>query len=198
MEVTSATLLMQLKLDGPLREIAWSEFRRRYAPVIAGFALNLGVRPQDVDDIVQGVLTGFYAAHPRFVYDPAKGRFRGYLKTCVVHSLSRRGGGGSGGAGRLMIEGRAIEEIEPADESMERAWNASWEREQLQRAIEDVRRHYEDNVTFQAFQRVAIDGRPAGEVAAELALSLDAVYQAKSRCTARLRSMLRQLEDEEG
>ena len=182
---------MRLKLDGPLREIAWSAFRRRYAPVIAGFALNLGVAPQDIDDVIQGVLTGFYAAQPQFVYDPAKGRFRGYLKTCVIHALKRRHGA------RIVHQGRPLDQIEPADESMEQAWNESWEREQLREAIEQVRQHYEDNANFQAFHRVSIDGHPAAEVAQSLGMKIDAVYLAKSRCLARLRSTMRQLEDEE-
>ncbi len=184
---------MRLKQDGPSRDVAWADFRVKYAPIIAGFARNLGVATQEADDLIQEVMTGFYAAQPRFTYDPARGRFRGYLKTCVVHLLSHRAR-----SGRLVIDGRPVEIVDPVDKRVEDAWETSWEREQMLRAIEEVRRHYEDNATFRAFYRVAIDGKDAADVAAELGMSVESVYQSKSRCTARLRSTMQQLEDDEG
>src|SRR4051812_49863872 len=72
------------------RELAWTEFRDRYAPIIAGFARKLSVKPQDIDDIIQDVLLGFFAKSPTFVYDPAKGRFRGYLKVCTFRAMRDR------------------------------------------------------------------------------------------------------------
>src|SRR5580700_10430981 len=63
------------------RELAWSEFRGRYAPIIAGFAKRCGASSQDIEDIVQDVMSGFFSVSEGFAYDPAKGRFRGWLKT---------------------------------------------------------------------------------------------------------------------
>lgn len=191
MDHTSATLLFRLKQDGPAREIAWSEFHRRYAPIIAGFARNLGVPPGEIDDVIQDVMGGFFAAQPRFVYDPTRGRFRGYLKTCVTHRLSRR-------PKPLPTDARPVEMVDPADESVERIWQAAWEAEHLKRAVEAVRRHYEDNDTFRAFHRVVIESAEPAVVAQQLGVRLETVYQAKSRCMARLRSVLNQIEAEEG
>jgi RNA polymerase sigma-70 factor, ECF subfamily len=191
-EATSPTLLLRLKASGPARDVAWSEFRARYAPVIAGFARNLGASPQDVDDLIQEVMTGFYAAQPSFVYDPMLGRFRGYLKTCVVHSLARRAR-----EKRLQLDGRPVDQIDPADARIDTAWEASWEQEQLQRAIDEVRSHYQDNATFNAFLRVAIQGQDTALVAQELGMSVDSVYKARSRCMVRLKSTLQQIRDED-
>ena len=44
--------------------------------------------------------------------------------------------------------------------------------------------------TWQAFQRHALEGRPAAAVAAELGLSLNSVLLAKSRVLKRLRQEL--------
>lgn len=192
MEPTSPTLMLRLKADGPAREIAWAEFRSRYAPVIGGFARNLGVRPGEVEDVVQDVLLGFFAVQPRFVYDPKAGRLRGYLKTCVAHQLSRQS------RRRLKVDGRPVEELDPADAAVEQAWADSWEREQLNRAIEQVRAQMEDGATFQAFHRVAVGREDPAAVAASLSMTLAAVYKAKSRCVARLRAALQQIEEEEG
>src|SRR5687767_9982621 len=88
---TSATLLLRIKQTDPEpRQLAWREFHARYVPIIAGFARNMHAEPQDVDDIVQDVLLGFYAKAPTFVYDPNKGRFRGFLKVCTLRALLKR------------------------------------------------------------------------------------------------------------
>src|SRR5678816_333376 len=77
--LTNPTLLLRIQHVEPRpRELAWTEFRARYGPIIAGFARKLGAKPQDLDDVIQDVMLGFYAKAPTFVYDPAKGRFRGY------------------------------------------------------------------------------------------------------------------------
>src|SRR5690349_1099303 len=87
-DATRATLLIRLNGGRPEREVAWAEFHELYAPVISGFARRMGARAQEVDDLVQEVLKAFFCATPEFAYDPAKGRFRGYLKTCVWHKMS--------------------------------------------------------------------------------------------------------------
>lgn len=183
---------MQLKTGGEAREVAWIEFRRRYAPIIAGFARKLGVPPQEVDDLIQEVMTGFYAAQPKFSYDPSRGRFRGYLRTCVTNLLSRRRDR------KLQIDGRPVEQIDVADDSVVQAWDAAWENEHLHRAIEMVRRRYDDNSTFQAFYRVSVLEQNPATVAEELGLTVDGVYLSKSRCLAKLRLTLKELDDAEG
>jgi hypothetical protein len=70
---TRESIFLRMKSTDPQpREMAWAEFRRRYAPAIAGFARRLGARAHDIDDIVQDVCVGFFAVSPRFVYDPSK------------------------------------------------------------------------------------------------------------------------------
>jgi RNA polymerase sigma-70 factor (ECF subfamily) len=191
-ESTSITLLIRLKEEGPAREIAWREFDRRYAPVIASFCRRLGAGTQEIDEVVRDVISGFYAAQPRFEYNPANGRLRGYLKTCVVHALSARA------KKRLKVDGRPIEEIDPQEPELDQPWAESWERERLLRAVEEVREQTGDSAGFRAFHRIAIAGDDPEKVAADLGMSIDSVYKAKSRCMARLKSVISQLESEEG
>src|SRR6266850_175841 len=87
---TRASIFIGLKTQSPAtRELAWTEFHRRYAPIIRGFARKLGAPSAHLDDIVQDILIGFYSAAPNYIYDPAKGRFRGYLKKCVVSAIGK-------------------------------------------------------------------------------------------------------------
>ena len=123
--------LLERKLSP--REFAWEEFHKRYAPIIAGFAHRLGARPQDLDDIVQDVLLGFFSTSPTFVYDPAKGRFRGYLKVCtfheIKHKLSNRG----------QIRTKSLHDVDPAALEVEQAWDGPWEHQVLKEALAAAR-----------------------------------------------------------
>src|SRR4051794_7380153 len=55
---TNPTLFLRLNGQGATRELAWEEFHRAYAPIIAGFARKLGAPKAEVEDVVQEVMTG--------------------------------------------------------------------------------------------------------------------------------------------
>jgi len=195
--LTNPTLLLRIQsLDPKPRELAWQEFRDRYGPIIAGFARKLGARPQDVDDVIQDVMLGFYAKAPTFVYDPAKGRFRGYLKVCTLHALHRR-------AGRdAKLKAIPLGDIDPEalekDDGLEAAWNDAWEKQVFRRALDIVREQYDDNRTFRAFEQHVILGQSVEDVSKSLGLSPDSIYQAKRRVTLALREKVKELTDEQG
>lgn len=179
---TRATLLQRLKADGTAREIAWDEFYALYSPIIARFARARGVRREDIDELVQDIVSGFFAVQPRFVYDPAKGRFRAYLMACVANAVRSR-------LRRIAAEprragGQPVLETSCSDET---DWDAAWRQATLDAAVAGLREHYGDNTTFQAFEAVVIRGQPPDAVASSLGLSRDSVYQAKTRLLAKLR-----------
>ena len=87
---TRASIFLRLQSDdAQLRELSWQQFHDRYAPVIAGFARNAGLRGDAIQDVIQDVLTGFFQAAPKFQYDPGKGRFRGYLKKATITTIKK-------------------------------------------------------------------------------------------------------------
>lgn len=178
---TRATLLQRLKAEGASREAAWSEFLELYGPIIGRFARARGVRNEDVNEVVQDVVGGFFAAQPKFVYDPSKGRFRAYLMACVSNAIRtqvRRGGPTAPAALAGLSEG------EPSEE---RDWDAAWKQAALHAALARLREQYSDNPTFQAFEAVVIRGQSPDRVGVALGLSRDSVYQAKTRLLAKLR-----------
>ncbi|MFZ4576278.1 MAG: sigma-70 family RNA polymerase sigma factor, partial [Phycisphaerales bacterium] len=177
---TRATLLMRLKADTDAREFAWAEFCTVYEPIIAGFARRGGLPSDQIPDLVQQVLTGFFAVQPRFMYDPSTGRFRSYLKTCVINELRRIRQRDAAAREREQEHARL-------DGESDARWDAEWERQQLNLALERLRAHYKDNATFAAFHAVVVLGRSPEDVATELGLSRDSVYQARTRLLARLR-----------
>jgi len=179
--------------DAAPREIAWDEFHARYAPVIGGFARNLGALGQDIDDIVQDVMVGFFGRAPSFVYDPAKGRFRGYLKVCTIHAIRSRA---------ASVDRRravALENVDPNDVALEQSWGEVWEGEQLERALADVRASLGvGSHTFRAFRMNVVLGWPPEDVARRLNMSAADVLAARGRVTQLLQAKLEELRHAEG
>ena len=138
-------------------------------------------------------MAGFFRASERFEYDPGKGRFRGYLKTVVIRTLSamrhkRRGE-------RDWDEARFLER--PA--SVDRAWGLEWTAALLERAIHDARA--ESRLTAQswdAFELTARRGVPLEAAAEQLEMTPDAVKKARTRVSATVREHLGRLRAEEG
>ena len=189
---TKPSMFDRLRTNHPQRrELGWEEFRARYAPIIAGFARNLGARPQDIDDIIQDVFLGFFSVSNTFEYNPAKGRFRGYLKTVTMNSIRRRFDK------QFRLNEVPLSEL--ADDSLpvEQSWDRAWAEQILRQAIERVRAEQSDRKTFEAFERYAVLKQPAADVAAALDMSIDSVYAAKHRMLGLLRTKVRELEEED-
>ena len=190
---TNPSIFLRLnRAERAPRELAWTEFRARYAPVIAAFARRFGVTSHDADDVVQDVILGFFAKSPTFVYEPARGRFRGYLKACTIHALQKRV---SRARARPTVP---LGEVDPAAPEADQAWDELWQLQLLKRALEQTRAQYKDRDTFRAFTLTAIDGKSPAEAAAELGMSLANVYKARARVTEAVRGRLEALGAEEG
>jgi RNA polymerase sigma-70 factor (ECF subfamily) len=198
--VTRASIFLRLKTpDAQPRELAWQQFYERYAPIISSYAYRNGANRQLAEEVTQDVISGFFEASPRFVYDPSRGRFRGYLKACVVRALSRRK--------VSQNRARAVSTDQLNDVSDERGggddelWEKLWQQQILRRAMEIVRDHYARKgklLTFQAFEQNVVKGTSAPETAKALGMSVASVHAAKSRVTEKLREVRAQLDDDEG
>ena len=90
------------------------------------------------------------------------------------------------GGGQLL----ELPETEPSDASSQADDNAGL----IRRALDLIRGDFEAT-SFQAFWRVAVDGITPADAAAEVGLSVFAVYQAKYRILRRLKVELRELVD---
>jgi RNA polymerase sigma-70 factor (ECF subfamily) len=173
---TNPTIFVRLRNSDPEpREIAWDQFTERYAPVIRAFARKLGVTAQDVDDLVQDVLLGFFLKSPTFVYDPAKGRFRGYLKVCTYRALQARVGK------RARFQQRPLDQVPEDAVAIEQVWADVWEEQQLQRALEQVRASAGQTKAFRAFELYVMRDQPAPAVAEALGMHLKSVYRAREQ-----------------
>src|SRR5262245_61845311 len=194
---TRASIFIRLKTtDAQPRELAWQQFYQRYAPVISSDAYRNGASRQQADEVVQDIISGFFEASPRFVYDAARGRFRAYLKSCVVRTLMRR---------KLSRDRARAVPVELGDNIRDQRddelWEKLWQQQIICRAMEIVREQYLSKgklLTFQAFEMNVVKNVSAAETARSLGMNVASVHTAKSRVTEKLRDVRALLEDEEG
>jgi RNA polymerase sigma-70 factor (ECF subfamily) len=186
---TRASLLVRLR--DPRDEQAWAQFVDLYAPLVYGYARKQGLQDADAADLSQEVLRAVAGAVGQLEYDPARGAFRNWLFTVVRRKLANWR---ASGANRVRGSGdsetcRLLEQC-PAPANGEGGWDGEWERRVFAWACEQVRRDVAP-ASWQAFWRTAVDGRPGKQVAADLGLSVAAVYLARSRILARLKELVR-------
>jgi RNA polymerase sigma-70 factor (ECF subfamily) len=189
---THVTLLARLAVGDDAG--AWREFSDRYAELIRSFARRRGVNPADSDDVLQDVLMALTKSMPGFRYDPAKGKFRSYLKTVTLHAILRRSRQGPGEMPLLSSDGSVSRAVE--DET-EEVWEAEWRQYHLRMAMKVVAMEFNE-ADIAAFERYAINGEPVAAVSEALSMSVDRVYQAKSRVLKRLGQVIARQVDEEG
>ena len=184
---TSTSLLERLR--GPAEQEAWARFVDLYTPLLFYWARRLGCPRDDAADLVQDVLTRLVRKLPEFRYDRHK-TFRGWLRTVTrnVWRNRRRRAELPREAGPAALDDLAGPD--PADELRD----AEYWQWLVGRALELMRSEFRPT-TWRACWEHVVGGRPAAEVAAELGVSVGAVYMAKSRVLSRLRQELAGLLD---
>ncbi len=190
---TRASLLLRLR--DPRDGAAWGEFVDLYGPLVYGYLRKQGLQDADAADLAQDVLGAVVGAVGRLEYDPAKGAFRNWLFTAVRRKLSnwRRRQRNRRQCPNDTATHQLLEEV-VAPPAGEGEWQREWEERLFAWACEQVRRAVSD-VTWQAFSRTALQGQPGKRVAADLGLSVAAVYLARSRVLARLKELVRSAQE---
>ena len=167
--------------------LAWSEFVRLYAPLVHSYGMKNGLQDADAADLAQETLRLVMRAAPEFVYDPAKGTFRGWLFTIArneIRKFASRQKRTLVGSGDSKV--REMLETQPSPDAEEAEWNREYQMNLFRCAAETVQGEFRET-TWQAFWRTIIQHQDIQAVAQDLGLSLGAVYIARSRITARIR-----------
>lgn len=173
-------------------ETAWRELTDRCAPILRGVAKRMGVSAADLDDVVQTTLVVFVEAWRRGQYDRARGRLRNYLITILrsrVVDLQRRI------ASRAETGGESVLNGLPGVDETERIWMNERRARILEGAFEQLRRDGVEEQSLQAFELYALRRTDADEVAAQLCMTRESVYDAKYRLSRRLQVIMARLDE---
>jgi RNA polymerase sigma-70 factor (ECF subfamily) len=168
---------------------AWQRLVTLYRPLITGLCLRGGVAQQDVADVLQEVMTAVAGNLERFRKERADHTFRGWLTTITrnkIHDYFRRRGHEQAAAGGTEAAQRMSQVADKLggqddDDSAAADFDAV-----ILAALDAIRPEFHER-TWQAFWLAVVEGKAAGNVAAELGMQPGGVRVAKSRVLARLR-----------
>jgi RNA polymerase sigma-70 factor (ECF subfamily) len=168
---------------------AWRQLADLYGPLVYAWCRSRGLQAADAEDVLQEVFLTVASRIADFRRDREGDTFRGWLagitRNKIGDWLRRRQKGetatGGSDAQRLLLEAPATQPT---------IWPEPGEPGDLyRRALDVIRTEFTDR-TWQAFWKVVIEGRVPADVAADLAMSRNAVYLARSHVLRRLREVL--------
>lgn len=166
---------------------AWEKLADLVSPIVYTWVRRGGVPEADAEDVVQDVFLELSRGLNRFRRDQPGDSFGGWLRTLTRRRTCdyfRRGhtAGVGGSTGRMRMEqvAETLTDDDPTDDPTS---------ELVRRGLESIRGEFAER-TWQAFEALAVAERPVADVAAELGLTVGAVYMARSRVLKRLREEL--------
>lgn len=190
---TSVSFLDSLKADAG--SDSWREFVDLYTPLIRIWLGGQHVREQERDDVTQEVISVVLRRLPEFQRQRT-GSFRNWLKRITIfcwQNYRRKNINKAAVIGGSDF-GQMIGELEDPDSEANRRWDQQHDEYVLQQLLEKIRPLVRQS-TWDAFKAVTMDGKTPDEAASELAISVNAVYVAKSRVLSQLRQLSEGLVD---
>lgn len=192
-ETTRPSLLSRVR--DPSDQASWREFESCYRELIIRYCRTCGLQLADAEDINQTVLMSLMKSLRNFGYDPKRGKFRHYLGRAVRNEVSRYLARPES-RGERLDTGR-LAELSSGDDEQDATWEQEWIRHHYRLALETVRQTH-DPRSVEVFDRLVSD-MPVKDVAAEFAMTEQAVHKVKQRIRKRMQELIEQqiLEEDE-
>ena len=182
-------------------EVSWQEFYEEYKPLILLVGSDCSLKPDENEELVQQVMCELFTRDiigkydpdhipddVKFTYDPARGRFRYFLKKIVRNQAIK--------IYRKRFDHADLEDAETVcgENEFDAVWSEEWRRHVLNMALIELRGRVQPE-TYSAFEMYAMQNRNLHEVCKFLDMSESSVYTAKSRCIAALKEIIASLEE---
>lgn len=187
-----------LSFLGRLRDrsnpVGWTEFNNRYRELLYRYARRRGASHIEAEDVAQEVTLYLFKAMDRFEYNPARGRFRGYLHCAVANSLSRRQTRNA--RQEKGVDPEKLEALAKGSDASDAEWEREWQLHKLRTALQAISSEFEP-LTLNVFRMHVLEGCGVDDTAKRLELSKSSVYQAKCRVLKRLKEQIEQMDSDE-
>ena len=194
--LTRASLVLRLR-DRDDHD-AWADFVVDYGPMLYRFVRSRGLQDADAADLVQDVMRSVGTAIGRLAYAKEKGGFRAWLFTITRNKLSthfeKRKRIGPTANDTVQID--LLNNQSSGSNELDQRWELEHQRQLAADAMEKLKSTIDPN-TWSAFELTAVEGLSAEDAGKQIGMSKGAVYVARSRVTAKLRSEIQARLDEE-
>ncbi len=183
---TTSLLLLDFVASG--RPESFRQIDERYRPILEGLGRRAGLQADGAEDLAQETLIRLAQNATRF--DPERAKLKtwmfGIARRCLNEAFRTRQKQ-AGWRGDSIVQELAEEPV------VSTMWERACEAEILRRAIEELRTTRTDARTVDAFERFAVKGETAEDIARSLEMTVEQVYVAKSRCLVKLRPIVETL-----
>jgi RNA polymerase sigma-70 factor, ECF subfamily len=169
-------------------EASWKDLADLSRPFFVSWLSQQNLPKRDRDDLTQEILVSVVQYLPSFRHSGRPGAFRSWLRTIATNRVRdywrarEHRAPVSGGSAVAEV----LNQVADPNSGPDRHWDDEHDRYILRCLLDLVEQEFEP-ATFQAFRRLALEDASGAEVAAELGLSVGAVYVAKSRVLQRIR-----------
>lgn len=186
MRITPQTRVSLLQRLHQLEDAeAWIEFTDLYQPLIYDICRQKGLQHADATDISQEVLGKVAAAIDQYDPDRPNATFRGWLyrmtRNLVVDFFRRR-------HRDPLTKAAQVQHVEFVEfEATDSEFDLGFRRRVFAIVAQCVQRQVQPN-TWQAFWKTEVEGIDSEEAARQLNMTRGALYVARSRVLAKLRS----------
>lgn len=185
MDLTSVSLLERAKAGS---NPDWDRLVSVYQPLIFNWLRRQSMPHHASEELAQEVLLVVLKELGGFAHPGRPGAFRGWLRVITANRARAYWKAGkfrptaAGGSDFHIL----LEQLEDSESELSKAWDREHDEHVVRRLLVLLEDEFTAK-TLQAFRRQVFEGIEAEAVAAELEMSLGAVYVAKSRVLARLR-----------
>jgi RNA polymerase sigma-70 factor (ECF subfamily) len=186
---TSSSLLGRLRRRDP---DAWSRLTTIYGPLVYRWARHSRLHEDDAADVVQEVFQVVATRIDTFDEQRSDASFRGWLWGITRNKLHEQlrdqqaNPQATGGSAAQQQFGQ-LPDPPPAED--DESSSADVTTRLVRRALRVIQADFSER-SWQAFSQATLDGHAAADIAADLNMSVAAVYKAKSRVLARLREVM--------
>jgi RNA polymerase sigma factor (sigma-70 family) len=197
---TRTTLLERLK-DWQ-DDASWRVFFDTYWKLVYGVAIKRGLSEAEAQDVVQETMIAVARHMPTFKYDRNVGSFKGWLLNMtrwrITDQFRKRQPFAADPPPLEDAETGTMPSHELADPQIldwEKLWDTEWEKNLLDRAMNNARRRL-DPEKFQIFDFYVNKEWPPEKVARTFGIQVDQVYSAKHRVVETIKQEVERLKRE--